>query len=290
MKQISDPGEFQRLCQVYRSQGLSIGLVPTMGALHSGHGELIKAARKRSDVVALSIFVNPLQFDNPDDLVNYPVTLQADLEFASSLGVDLVFLPSRDQMHPEPVMIRVEVGKIAEVLEGKSRPGHFSGVATVVAKLFILAGECEAYFGEKDFQQLSIISRMVDEMHFPVEIIGVPIVRDSDGLALSSRNLRLSKDQKKAALALSRALFAAKAAISDGLREVSSVESVMVMELKKPIAGVSKSDYPVLDYALVVDQATLTRPDRIDRPVRLVIAAWVGDVRLIDNLGIDVSH
>lgn len=290
MKQISDPGEFQRLCQVYRSQGLSIGLVPTMGALHSGHGELIKAARKRSDVVALSIFVNPLQFDNPDDLVNYPVTLQADLEFASSLGVDVIFLPSRDQMHPEPVMIRVEVGKIAEVLEGKSRPGHFSGVATVVAKLFILAGECEAYFGEKDFQQLAIISRMVEEMHFPVEIIGVPIVRDSDGLALSSRNLRLSKDQKKAALALSRALFAAKAAISDGLREVSSVESVMVMELKKPIAGVSKSDYPVLDYALVVDQATLTRPDRIDRPVRLVIAAWVGDVRLIDNLGIDVSH
>lgn len=290
MKQISDPGEFQRLCQVYRSQGLSIGLVPTMGALHSGHGELIKAARKRSDVVALSIFVNPLQFDNPDDLVNYPVTLQADLEFASSLGVDVIFLPSRDQMHPEPVMIRVEVGKIAEILEGKSRPGHFSGVATVVAKLFILAGECEAYFGEKDFQQLAIISRMVEEMHFPVEIIGVPIVRDSDGLALSSRNLRLSKDQKKAALALSRALFAAKAAISDGLREVSSVESVMIMELKKPIAGVSKSDYPVLDYALVVDQATLTRPDRIDRPVRLVIAAWVGDVRLIDNLGIDVSH
>lgn len=290
MKQISDPGEFQRLCQVYRSQGLSIGLVPTMGALHSGHGELIKAARKRSDVVALSIFVNPLQFDNPDDLVNYPVTLQADLEFASSLGVDVIFLPSRDQMHPEPVMIRVEVGKIAEILEGKSRPGHFSGVATVVAKLFILAGECEAYFGEKDFQQLAIISRMVEEMHFPVEIIGVPIVRDSDGLALSSRNLRLSKDQKKAALALSRALFAAKAAILDGLREVSSVESVMVMELKKPIAGVSKSDYPVLDYALVVDQATLTRPDRIDRPVRLVIAAWVGDVRLIDNLGIDVSH
>lgn len=290
MKQISDPGEFQRLCQVYRSQGLSIGLVPTMGALHSGHGELIKAARKRSDVVALSIFVNPLQFDNPDDLVNYPVTLQADLEFASSLGVDVIFLPSRDQMHPEPVMIRVEVGKIAEILEGKSRPGHFSGVATVVAKLFILAGECEAYFGEKDFQQLAIISRMVEEMHFPVEIIGVPIVRDSDGLALSSRNLRLSKDQKKAALALSRALFAAKAAILDGLREVSSVESVMIMELKKPIAGVSKSDYPVLDYALVVDQATLTRPDRIDRPVRLVIAAWVGDVRLIDNLGIDVSH
>ena len=290
MKQISDPGEFQRLCQVYRSQGLSIGLVPTMGALHSGHGELIKAARKRSDVVVLSIFVNPLQFDNSNDLVNYPVTLQADLEFASSLGVDVVFLPSRDQMHPEPVMIRVEVGKIAEILEGKSRQGHFSGVATVVAKLFILAGECEAYFGEKDFQQLAIISRMVDEMHFPVEIAGVPIVRDSDGLALSSRNLRLSKDQKKAALALSRALFSAKAVISDGLRDVSSVESVMVTELKRPIAGVSKSDYPVLDYALVVDQATLIRPDRIDRPVRLVIAAWVGDVRLIDNLGIDISH
>ena len=290
MKQISDPGEFQRLCQVYRSQGLSIGLVPTMGALHSGHGELIKAARKRSDVVVLSIFVNPLQFDNSNDLVNYPVTLQADLEFASSLGVDVIFLPSRDQMHPEPVMIRVEVGKIAEILEGKSRPGHFSGVATVVAKLFILAGECEAYFGEKDFQQLAIISRMVDEMHFPVEIAGVPIVRDSDGLALSSRNLRLSKDQKKAALALSRALFSAKAVISDGLRDVSSVESVMVTELKRPIAGVSKADYPVLDYALVVDQATLIRPDRIDRPVRLVIAAWVGDVRLIDNLGIDISH
>lgn len=290
MKQISDPTEFQRLCQTYRSKGLSIGLVPTMGALHSGHGELIRAARKRSDVVVLSIFVNPLQFENPDDLAKYPVTLQADLEFANSLGVDVVFSPSRDQMHPEPIMFRVEVGKIAAILEGKSRPGHFSGVATVVAKLFILTGESVAFFGEKDFQQLAIISRMVDEMHFPVRIYAVPIVRDADGLALSSRNLRLSRNQRKAALALSGALFAAKAAIADGLRDVSSVESLMVTELQRPVAGVPKSDCAVLDYALVVDQATLARPDRIDRPVRLVIAAWVGDVRLIDNLGIDISH
>lgn len=290
MNQVFHAKEFQGFCEDVRMSGKTLGLVPTMGALHLGHHELIRRARAECDVVAVSIFVNALQFNNPSDLINYPRTLDVDLDVARSLGVDTVFTPSAGEMHPEPVLFHLEVDRLSEVLEGASRPGHFSGVVTVVAKLFVLAGRCRAYFGEKDFQQLLIVSKMVEEFHFPVEIVPVEIVRDPSGLALSSRNMRLSPDQRVAALALSRALFAAKSAIQLGEADPAKVRSVMEQELDKEISGIDKSDQPVLDYALVVDPHTLVSPERIAGPVRLLIAARVGEVRLIDNIGVVVGR
>lgn len=285
MDQISSAAEFQTACDTLRMHGKKIGLVPTMGALHNGHRQLIKMARGQCDVVAVSIFVNPLQFDNPTDLEKYPRTIENDLELARTLGVDLVFTPEEMEMHPRPILFHLEVDGLSEVLEGASRPGHFGGVVTVVAKLFILAGGCRAYFGEKDFQQLAIISRMVEEMHFPVQIVPVPIVRDERGLALSSRNLRLTSQQLVSALSLSRSLFAAKEAIRSGEKDSDKIEQLMAQELGREIDGIAKSDLAALDYALVVDPHTLLRPDRIEGNVRLLVAARVGDVRLIDNVG-----
>lgn len=285
MKQISVANEFQSACEDARIAGKTLGLVPTMGALHDGHRQLIGLAREQCDFVAVSIFVNPLQFDNPVDLEIYPRTIDSDLQLAEAMGVDLVFSPPEEEMHPEPVLFHLEVDGLSEVLEGASRPGHFGGVVTVVSKLFILAGRCRAYFGEKDFQQLAIMNRMVKEMHFPVEIVPVPIVRDERGLALSSRNQLLSEEQLASALGLSRSLFAGKSSIEGGESDPAVVEELMFKELSREIKGVAKSNLPVLDYALVVDPHTLSRPVRIERPVRLLIAARVGDVRLIDNVG-----
>lgn len=288
MNQIYHAGELQSICDELRSRGGTIGLVPTMGALHDGHGGLIRAARAECDFTVLTIFVNSLQFNNPSDLTSYPRDLEQDLAFSKSLGADFVFIPSNEEMHPEPVMFRIEVGGLSEVLEGRSRPGHFSGVATVVAKLFNLAGRCRAYFGEKDFQQVAVISRMVAEMHFPVEIVTVPTVREPSGLAMSSRNRRLSPEQLVSAASLSRALFCARRSIEEGERDPRAVERLMEEELSRHIEGIDQEDLAVLDYALVVDPLTLERPGRISGPVRLVVAAAVGDVRLIDNIGVEV--
>ncbi len=285
MDRISSAREFQSVCDSLRIQGKTIGLVPTMGALHDGHKQLMTLAKQQCDVAAVSIFVNALQFDNPVDLEKYPRTIEADLEFAKDLGVDVVFTPKSQEMHPEPILFHLEVDRLSQALEGAFRPGHFAGVVTVVAKLFILAGRCRAYFGEKDFQQLAIISRMVEEMHFPVEIVPVPIVRDERGLALSSRNMRLTPDQLVSALALSRSLFSGRDAVAAGEKNPEKVEELMSEELSREISGIAKSDLARLDYALVVDPSTLTRPERIEGPVRLLIAARVGAVRLIDNIG-----
>ncbi len=286
MNRIFKAKEFQAECESLRLEGRTIGLVPTMGALHSGHRQLITMAREQCDIVAVSIFVNELQFDNPVDLEKYPRAIDKDLEIASSHGVDLLFTPESEDMHPRPTLFRIEVDRLGDILEGASSPGHFAGVATVVAKLFTLTGRCKAYFGEKDFQQLSVISRMVEEMHFAVEIVPVPIVRDANGLALSSRNLRLDSEQLKSALSLSRALFTARDAIAGGEKETGKIEELMVHELRHEIPGIAKSNQPVLDYALVVDPLTLVEPERIDGPVRLLVAARVGSVRLIDNIGV----
>lgn len=289
MIEVSMPEEFQRMCEDLRAEGKSIGLVPTMGALHHGHGELIRAARGQCDIVALSIFVNPLQFDNPEDLAKYPSNYELDVAFARKLGVDIIFAPPQDAMHPKPILVRVQVERLSDILEGASRPGHFGGVATVVTKLFVLVGRCKAYFGEKDFQQLAIVERLSKELHLPVEIVPVPIVRDPSGLALSSRNQRLSESQLVVATALSRALFAGKKAIEDGVRDPKIIESIMREEVRRPVGSIDTSDYPVLDYALVVDQRSLTQIDRIESSVRLVIAAFVGTIRLIDNIGVDLA-
>jgi pantoate--beta-alanine ligase len=266
-----------------RAAGGVVGLVPTMGALHQGHTSLLDRARAECDVVAVTIFVNPLQFGDPEDIARYPRTLERDLAVCADSGADLVFVPSVGEMYPswpEAPSTTVSVGGISESWEGASRPGHFDGVATVVAKLFTMAGPCRAYFGLKDFQQLAVVRRMARELAFPVEVIGCPIVREPDGLALSSRNVRLSGDERQAATVLARALAAGRALLQDGERSGAAVSGAMrAVAAGEPLVQ--------LDYAVVVDAdtleevATLTDPDR--RSLRLLVAAQVGPVRLIDN-------
>jgi len=198
-----------------RAAGRVVGLVPTMGALHQGHTSLLERARAECDVVAVSIFVNPLQFGDPEDIARYPRTLERDLRVCADAGADVVFVPSVEEMYPSwpsAPSTTVSVRGVSDAWEGASRPGHFDGVATVVAKLFTTAGPCRAYFGLKDFQQLAVVRRMARELSLPVEVIGCPIVREPDGLALSSRNVRLSATERRAATALSQALAAGRAA------------------------------------------------------------------------------
>jgi len=264
-----------------RSLGRSVGLVPTMGALHAGHASLIERAAAECDLVVVSIFVNPLQFGEATDLDRYPRTLDTDLEGARASGASVVFAPSVEEMWPgwpEPRATSLVVGGVGSLWEGASRPGHFDGVATVVAKLFALAGPCRAYFGEKDYQQLCVVRRLVADLSFEVEVVGCPIVRDADGLALSSRNVLLGAEGRRAALALPEILSAGQAALDEGEQEPAVVARRM--------AGALAPGSPVvLDYAAVVDAEDLHVPERLDteRPLRLLVAASVGAVRLIDN-------
>jgi pantoate--beta-alanine ligase len=254
-----------------------VGLVPTMGALHAGHAELIKTARRHCDLVVVSIFVNPLQFDRPDDLAKYPKTLDADLSLCRELSVDVVFTPSPTEIYPEPPQCTVDVGRLADHLCGKFRPGHFRGVATVVLKLFQIVQPDRAYFGEKDAQQLAIIRRLVGDLNVPVEIVEVPTVREADGLALSSRNQHLSVEQRPLAIALFNALFEAQRRIAAGDRDAAAI---------KKAAGerIPQSETTRLEYLEVVDPSTMQPVDRISGPVRVAGAIWLGETRLIDNL------
>jgi pantoate--beta-alanine ligase len=264
-----------------RDAGRSVGLVPTMGALHAGHVSLMARARAECDTVAVSIFVNPLQFGDPDDIAHYPRTLDWDLAVCAEAGVDIVFAPSVTEMYPEwpaPVATTVSVRGVSEGWEGASRPGHFDGVATVVAKLFSIAGPCRAYFGEKDYQQLAVVRQMVSDLSLPVTVIGCPIVREPDGLALSSRNVRLSGAERSAAAVLSRALAAGRSLLDQGASTSSTVAEVMRRTVEEePLVH--------LDYAVAVGAQDLVAREVIEDPgaVRLLIAADVGPVRLIDN-------
>ncbi len=255
-------------------QRRSVGLVPTMGALHAGHGSLIKAAREANDVVVVSVFVNPLQFSDLgecDDFRNYPRNVEADAAFVESLGADAVFAPSVEEMYPSGTPLAwVRTGAMGEVLEGASRPGHFDGVATVVSKLFNLVRPTRAYFGQKDAQQVAVLRRMVADLDFPVELVAAPIVRAADGLAESSRNQRLNDAERTQALALSRTLFE----LRDG--KLNSAE-----EASKALDA---SDGVRVDYLTVVDPQTLKPVDVNARPALALVAAHVGPVRLIDNL------
>lgn len=267
--------------QQARGTGHSVGLVPTMGALHAGHVSLMARARAECDTVAVSIFVNPLQFGDPDDIAHYPRTLDRDLAVCAEAGVDIVFVPSVTEMYPDwpaPVATTVSVRGVSEGWEGASRPGHFDGVATVVAKLFSIAGPCRAYFGEKDYQQLAVVRRLVADLSLPVSVIGCPIVREPDGLALSSRNVRLSAAERRAAAVLSRALAAGRALLAQGASTSSTVAEAMRRTVEEePLVH--------LDYAVAVGPHDLVAREVIEDPgtVRLLIAADVGPVRLIDN-------
>ncbi|WP_368920976.1 pantoate--beta-alanine ligase [Corynebacterium striatum] len=255
-------------------QRRSVGLVPTMGALHAGHGSLIKAAREANDVVVASVFVNPLQFSDLgecDDFRNYPRNVEADAAFVESLGADAVFAPSVEEMYPSGTPLAwVRTGAMGEVLEGASRPGHFDGVATVVSKLFNLVRPTRAYFGQKDAQQVAVLRRMVADLDFPVDLVAAPIVRAADGLAESSRNQRLNDAERTQALALSRTLFGLRDGKFNSAEEASK--------------ALDASDGVRVDYLTVVDPQTLKPVDVNARPALALVAAHVGPVRLIDNL------
>jgi pantoate--beta-alanine ligase len=271
--------EFADALETERALGRSVGLVPTMGALHAGHRSLVARAAAECDVVAVTVFVNPLQFDDAADLAAYPRDLDADVAMARSAGASVVFAPPVEEMYgagPARIATAVHVDGVSEGLEGASRPGHFDGVSTVVAKLFAQSGRCRAYFGEKDFQQLAVVRRMVTDLSIPVEVVGCPTVREADGLAMSSRNARLSPDERTAARALHRALRAGRAIVEGGERDPRRVRAAMTAVLVgEPLV--------TPDYAVVVDPDTLQCPPEVHGPLRLLVAARVGPVRLIDN-------
>ncbi|MGE0450678.1 MAG: pantoate--beta-alanine ligase [Vicinamibacterales bacterium] len=259
-----------------RGSGL-VGFVPTMGALHDGHGRLIEEARRECATVVVSIFVNPLQFDREDDLRRYPRTLERDLELCAARGADVVFSPDPAEMYPRPPVCTVRVGALADHLCGRHRPGHFDGVATVVLKLFQVVGADRAYFGEKDRQQLTIIRRLVEDCNVPIAIVGVPTVRESDGLALSSRNQHLDTSERALAPALYRALLESDRLIAAGAADAESV-------LRAARRLVPTDPSVRLEYLEVVDPDDLRPVTTIEGPVVVAGAMWVGSTRLIDNV------
>ena len=272
-------------CDAARAAGRTVGLVPTMGYLHEGHRSLMRAARAANDVVVVTIFVNPLQFGANEDLDRYPRDLSGDLAQCAEEGVDVVFAPSEREMYPNGApMTTVHVAELTTELCGRARPTHFDGVTTVVTKLFSIVGPCRAYLGRKDAQQLAVIARMAADLNLPVQVVGCPLVREPDGLALSSRNARLSGDQRRAALVLFRALTLAAHAVIDGERDTATVTGVVEQTIEsEPTVA--------LEYAEARDAHTLTSVGKeLKGDILLAIAARVGDVRLIDNVMISIGR
>ena len=254
-----------------------IGLVPTMGALHQGHETLLETARRQNNCVVASIFVNPIQFDRKEDLDKYPRTMEADLRICDARGVDLVFAPAVSDLYPQEQLTFVESPLLGTHLCGAHRPGHFRGVATVVLKLFNIVRPDRAYFGEKDAQQLAIIRRMVDDLNVPVVVVPVPTVREPDGLALSSRNKLLTTEQRAIAPILSQALQAALDLIDKGERSAA----VIRLKATEPLAHYPEAK---VEYFEITNVDTLQPVDRIDGPVLIAGAMWLGTTRLIDNV------
>lgn len=276
---LSDTSAFRGACDAARAAGARLGLVPTMGALHTGHLRLVEVARQRAERVAVTIFVNPTQFGPHEDFNKYPRTLERDVALLRNAGAHLVLAPTPEQMYPPGDATRVNVGALSRHLCGPFRPGHFEGVATVVTKLFALAGPCTAVFGRKDYQQLKIIERLARDLLLPVVVVGEPTVRDHDGLALSSRNAYLSPEERSRALAIPRALAAAAAAFAGGERRAA--------RLIEPVRASLFAAGLRLDYAEVADSEALS-PFSGDAAVGeravLALAAYSGTTRLIDNL------
>jgi len=281
METVSTIAAFRAALDERRAAGRTVGLVPTMGALHAGHVSLMEASVADRCATAATVFVNPLQFAPTEDLSAYPRPFEDDKAKAESAGVDLLFHPSVEEMYPEPVLTNVHVERVSARLEGASRPTHFDGVATVVNKLFSMAGPCRAYFGEKDWQQLQVVTRMAHDLSMPVEVVGCPIVRDHDGLALSSRNVYLDAEQREAAPVIQLALKAGVASIQAGERSTEAVNELMASIIEaEPLAQ--------LDYAEVVRADTLDPVDPLVGPLRLLAVARFGTTRLLDNLGLDL--
>jgi pantoate--beta-alanine ligase len=254
-----------------------VGLVPTMGALHNGHGVLLDEARRRCSVVVASIFVNPIQFDQKSDYDLYPRVLEEDIAFCSARGVDYIFAPTDDEMYPEPQRVFVDIKELSEHLCGRNRPGHFRGVATVVVKLFQILRPHLAFFGEKDYQQLAIVRRLVRDLNVPLQVVGIPTVRECDGLAMSSRNRRLRLKERAFAPRLHEALLAARQSIASGEKNAAAIKAQAAKVLQR-VPEIR------LEYFDLVDPDTIRPVEVVNAPVRAAVAAWIGKTRLIDNV------
>lgn len=277
MKIISTKQEIERIVEECKNKHLSIGLVPTMGALHEGHASLVRRSVNDNDITFVSVFVNPTQFNNKEDLEKYPRNLERDAQLLESIGADYVFAPTAEEMYTQEEMQQVfqfDFGGLDQVMEGKYRPGHFNGVVQVVSKLFRMVKPDKAYFGEKDYQQLAIIHRMVKLMHIPVEIIDCEIVREPSGLALSSRNERLSEEEKQIATNISHILFESRQLTA--CQTVKQVESWVIEQINR-IEGLR------IEYYQIVDQTTLMPAQDFSHAIGC-ITVYCGPVRLIDNI------
>ena len=276
MRIIQDPAEMQRVADDERRRGKSFGLVPTMGALHEGHLSLIRRCRAENDLAIMSLFVNPTQFNRRDDLDKYPRDLEGDGRLARAAGVDIVFAPDAASMYPEGYATYVNVERLTERWEGASRPGHFRGVATVCAKLFAVCRPHRAYFGQKDYQQSLVVRRLAADLELGLEIVVLPTVREPDGLALSSRNVRLSPEERRQAPVLSQALSRARDAARGGERDAARLAAGIAAHIQgAPLA--------VLDYVGVCDTETLEPLQKIEGKAVAIVAASFGATRLIDN-------
>lgn len=276
MREIVATAEMRAWADQVRGAGRRIGLVPTMGYLHAGHLSLVAEARRRADLCVASIFVNPLQFGPSEDLDRYPRDLERDRAALGAAGVDVLYLPTASGMYPDGFQTAVTVSRVSGGLCGASRPGHFEGVTTVVTKLFNAVKPHVAVFGEKDFQQLAVIRRMAADLDTGIEVIGAPIVREADGVAMSSRNAYLSDDERRAARCLSQALAAGRTAFAGGTRQAAAILAPVRAVLDaEPLARI--------DYAELVDAECIEPIESIDRPALLALAVFVGRTRLIDN-------
>jgi pantoate--beta-alanine ligase len=276
MQLISYVDEMQAIALALRSSGKSIGLVPTMGYLHQGHASLMHAGRKRADIMVATVFVNPAQFGVGEDFERYPKDLDRDSAIAREAGVDYLFVPPATEMYPSGYQTYVNVEKISLPLCGGSRPGHFRGVTTVVAKLFGIIQPTIAFFGRKDYQQLAVIRQMTADLNFPVEIVGMPIVREADGLAMSSRNAYLGKQERSEALCLKAAIDEVKVAFTAGINSAETLKNLALQV-------VSRSATATVDYIALCDSSTLATVETADINTLLAIAVKIGKTRLIDN-------
>ena len=276
MQIINHIPDMQRWSETQRLAGKKIACVPTMGFLHEGHLSLVREGKKRGDVVVVTIFVNPMQFNQASDFDKYPRNVEQDQRMLEEVGTDVLFYPNASEMYPENFQTAVEVDKVSKPLCGVFRPGHFRGVTTVVAKLFNIVKPHFALFGEKDFQQCVVIQQMVRDLNFDLEIIPMPTIREADGIAMSSRNARLSESERQTSLCISRALKQAQEMVTGGERNSDSILQ-MVQNTLGQQGGVR------VEYASLCNPVTLEETAQVSGPTLLAVAAWVGDVRLIDN-------
>jgi pantoate--beta-alanine ligase len=282
MRTITTIAEMQRFADAERRSGRTIAFVPTMGALHEGHVSLVREAQRRGDTVVVSIFVNPIQFNSRSDFEKYPRDDARDARLLEAAGVGALFLPSAEEIYPPRFQTRVEVTELTRPLCGAHRPGHFAGVTTVVAKLFLAVKPHLAVFGAKDYQQLQVVRQMVRDLNFDIEIVGAETVREADGLAMSSRNVRLSAEERGRARAVPRGLERAKRAAASGEFDPAALVAEFTAEVE-PVGG-------RVEYAEIRDPETLEAVERLDGRALLAVAVWIGEVRLIDNAILERSN